>query len=157
MPLCLCVDCDQNIITAQARGGLEALASATTQRGFAPRDGSGGLSGGTPAVEAGAAGGVGGVRIAAGPPPPEAGGGGGGWRERERAASIDKRKVCLCCVLRVFWVVLVSCRVSLSWGGRSRVTMFPSFGGCVSLASLFRVLASPLRASIVPYVCYCMI
>ncbi|CAM9635608.1 unnamed protein product, partial [Ectocarpus sp. 8 AP-2014] len=76
-----------------ARGGLEALASATTQRGFAPRDGSGGLSGGTAAVETG---GVGGVRIAAGPPPPETGGGGlgppGRW-ERERAASIDKRKV----------------------------------------------------------------
>ncbi|CAB1116532.1 unnamed protein product [Ectocarpus sp. CCAP 1310/34] len=76
-----------------ARGGLEALASATTQRGFAPRDGSGGLSGGTAAVETG---GVGGVRIAAGPPPPETGGGGlgppGRW-DRERAASIDKRKV----------------------------------------------------------------
>lgn len=91
------------IITAQARGGLEALASATTQRGFAPRDGSGGLSGGTPAVEAGAAGGVGGVRIAAGPPPPEAGGGGGGgWRERERAASMDKRKVCGVCLYACF-------------------------------------------------------
>lgn len=83
---------------SQARGGLEALASAPTPRGFAPRDGSGGLAGtgGTDAVTSG----VGGVRIAAGPPPvasTEAGTGGGlgRWeREREsRASSSDKRKV----------------------------------------------------------------
>lgn len=61
----------------QARGGLEALASASTgmgrvNAGFAPRDGSGGTGGGTAAET------VGGVRIAAGPPPPAPAADGGG-------------------------------------------------------------------------------
>lgn len=89
------------LFASQARGGLEALASTATPRGFAPRDGSGGLAGtvGGHAADA-VTPGVGGVRIAAGPPPTAsaeagAGGGLGRWeREREsRANSADKRKV----------------------------------------------------------------
>lgn len=145
-------------LLSQARGGLEALASATTQRGFAPRDGSGGLSGGTPAVEAGAAGGVGGVRIAAGPPAPEAGGG-GGWRERERAASIDKRKVCVCVCCAVLCCVFESeelgpnapsprgvmaqrCWVLVA-GARDRMHPFPCFEPSpLASACLFRPQAT---------------
>lgn len=73
----------------QARGGLEALASAGTSRsnvGFAPRDGSGGTGGGTAAEM------VGGLRVAVGPPPsaPAVDGlglGSGRWERESRVPS----------------------------------------------------------------------
>ena len=87
---------------------------------------------------------MGGVRIAAGPPPPpEAGAsGGGGWRERERAASMDKRKVCavLCCA--VLCCAVVCLRHVEFWTSREwfRATWVSSSqGGGGSLASLFGV------------------
>lgn len=104
-PSCTLPDCD-----LQPRRGLEALANASvaSPRGFAPRDGGGGVT----AVDGGGPTCAGGVRIAAGPPPSAsevsgAAGSGLGTGRWDRESRVDKRKVGVCFVyffLKAFMV-----------------------------------------------------